>query len=129
MKNFGSVGIFLQALFTNRSKDLFVARLGTTLLLANYGIVGFWADVIGSFIRAVIGVFIDEGIYQIDVTLDSIKAAMSIDEFKIRAKVEYDKAKRKDLTDAEKAQIRAEYLDTLDKFTRLRLQHDADPQQ
>lgn len=98
-----------------------MARLGTTLLLAKFGITGFFADVIGGAIRAVLGVLIDEGIYQIDVTLDSIKAAMSIDEFKTKAKIEYDKAHRKDLTDAEKAQIRKDYLDTLDKFTRLRM--------
>lgn len=118
-KNFNSLGAFLNALFTNRSQDLFVARLGTTLLLGRFGIVGFWADVLGGIIRAVIGVFIDEGIYLIDTTLDSIKAAMSIDEFKEKATIEYEKAKRKDLTDAEKEQIRQEYLDTLDKFTRL----------
>lgn len=116
---------FLGALFTNRSKDLFLARLGTSLLLSKFGIVGPWADFIGLPIRAVIGILIDEGIYVIDVTLDSIKAAMSIDEFKDRAKAEYDKAKRKDLTDAEKQKIRQEYLDTLDRFTRLRVQHDA----
>lgn len=118
---------FLGALFTNRSKDLFLARLGTSLLLSKFGIVGPWADFIGLPIRAVIGILIDEGIYVIDVTLDSIKAAMSIDEFKDRAKAEYDKAKRKDLTDAEKQKIRQEYLDTLDRFTRLRVQHDANP--
>jgi len=118
---------FLGALFTNRSKDLFLARLGTSLLLSKFGIAGPWADFIGLPIRAVIGILIDEGIYVIDVTLDSIKAAMSIDEFKDRAKAEYDKAKRKDLTDAEKQKIRQEYLDTLDRFTRLRVQHDANP--
>lgn len=118
----------LYAMFANRSKDLFVARLGTSLLLSKFGIVGPWADFLGYPVRAVIGVLIDEGIYVIDVTLDSIKAAMSIDEFKVRAKAEYDKAKRKDLTDAEKAQIRKEYLDTLDRFTRLRVRDDADTQ-
>lgn len=116
-----SIGNFIQALFTNRSKDLFVARLGTTLLLANFGIVGFWAEFLGFFVRAVVGVLIDEGIYGIDVTLDSIKAAVSIDEFKERASEEYAKARRKDLTDAEKEQIRQQYLDTLDRFTRLRV--------
>jgi len=128
VKNFGSIGKFFVALFTNRSKDLFVARLGSSLLLANFGIVGPWAEFLGFPIRAVIGVLLDEAIYTIDVTLDSIKAAMSIPEFKARAKLEYDKAKsRKGLTDAEKAKIRKEYLDTLDRFTELRMRHDANP--
>lgn len=110
---------FLSALFTNRSSDLFVARLGTKLLLAKFGITGFLADVLGWFVRKVIGILVDEGIYIIDLTLDSIKAAMSIEEFRKTAIKEYARARRKGLTDAEKAQIRREYLDTLDKFTRL----------
>lgn len=124
-----SLGKFIAAVLTNRSKDLFVARLGTKLLLARFGVIGPWADIIGWPIRAVIGVLIDQGIYLVDVTLDSIKAAMSIPEFKESALMEYNKARRKDLTDAEKAKIRQEYLDTLDRFTRLRMQHDADTQQ
>lgn len=115
----GSFFKFVGALFTNRSKDLFVARLGTSLLLGRFGIVGPWAEFLGWPIRAVLGVFIDEAIYTIDVTVDSIKAAMSIDEFRETAIKEYVKARRKGLTDAEKAQIRKEYLDTLDRFTRL----------
>ena len=111
----------LKALFTNRSKDLFVARLGAKLLLARFGIVGIWAEALSGPIRAFIGVFIDEGIYAVDLTLDSIKAALSIPEFKKMALSEYNKARRKDLTDAEKAQIRKEYLATLDRFTRLRM--------
>ena len=108
-------------MFANRSKDLFVARLGTTLLLNGFGISGAWAEFLGWPIRAVIGVLIDEGIYHIDVTLDSVKAAMSIEEFRPKALDQYKRAKRKALTDAEKAQIRKDYLDTLDKFTRLGL--------
>lgn len=114
-----SLAKFLAALITGRSADLFVARLGTKLLLAKFGIVGPLADFISFFLRRVIGVLIDEGIYLIDITLDSIKAGMAIDEFREMALKEYAKAKRKDLTDEEKAQIRREYLDTLDKFTRL----------
>lgn len=116
---------FLTALLTNRSSDLFVARLGSKLALAKYGITGFWADILGFFIRKVVGFLIDVGIYHIDVTLDSIKAAISIEEFRKTALNEYAKARKKGLTDAEKAQIRREYLDTLDKFTRL--QHSTNP--
>ncbi len=105
-----------------------MARLGTTLLLANFGIVGPWAEFLGYFIRMFIGVFIDEAIFDIDVTLDSIKAAMSIDEFKAQASEQYARAKRKDLTDAEKAKIRQDYLDALDKFTQLGVSLDAPPQ-
>lgn len=112
---------FIHAMLTNRSKDLFVARLGSKLLLANFGITGLLADVLSGPIRAVIGIFIDQGIYVIDVSLDSIKAAMSIKEFRKTALTEYAKARRKDLTDDEKAKIRKEYLDTLDRFTRLRM--------
>jgi hypothetical protein len=97
--------------------------------MSKFGLIGPWAEFLGYPIRAVIGVLIDEGIYVIDVTLDSIKAAMSIEEFKEHAKSQYEKAKRKDLTDAEKAKIRQEYLDTLDRFTELRMQHDANTQQ
>jgi hypothetical protein len=111
----------IAAMFKNRSKDLFIARLGAKLLLAKFGIVGLWADILAGPIRALIGVFIDEGLYAIDVTLDSIKSAMSIPEFKKAALTEYAKARRKDLTDEEKAQIRKEYLVTLDRFTRLRM--------
>lgn len=118
MKNFW---FFLGAMFANRSKDLFVARLGTKLLLSTFGVAGPWAEFLSWPIRAVIGIFIDQGIYRIDVTLDSVKAAMSIEEFRPTAIAEYKRAKRKALTDAEKAQIRKDYLDTLDKFTRLGL--------
>lgn len=96
-----------------------MARLGSKLLLAQFGIVGFWADILAGPVRAVIGVFIDQGIYVVDLTLDSIKSAMSIPEFKKAAIAEYAKARRKGLTDAEKKQIRKEYLATLDRFTRL----------
>jgi hypothetical protein len=112
---------FLTAILTNRSKDLFVARLGAKLFLARFGIVGVWADLLSWPIRSLLGALIDQGIYAIDLTLDSIKAAMSIPEFRKAALIEYKKAKRKDLTENEKAQIRKEYLDTLDRFTRLRM--------
>lgn len=128
MKNFGSLAKFLEAFITNRSKDLFVARLGTKLLLMKYGITGLAADLASWFIRSLLGVFMDEGIYQIDVTLDSIKAALSIDEFKKVASTEYVRAHRKGITDAEKVKLRQEYLDTLDRFTRLRVQHNANTQ-
>lgn len=125
---YNSLWDLLGALFTNRSKDLFVARLGTNLLLSQFGLSGPWADFLGFPIRAVIGLLIDLAIYNIDLTLDSIKAAMSIEEFKQRAKIEYEKAKRKDLTDAEKAKIRQQYLDTLDKFTDTGMQHVSNPE-
>lgn len=89
-------------------------------MLAKFGIVGPWADVLSFFVRKILGVLLDEGVYAIDLTIDSIKAALSIEEFRAIAIKEYAKARRKDLTDAEKKQIRKEYLDTLDRFTRLR---------
>jgi len=121
------VANFIIKLVSNRSKDLFVSRLGTTLLLSRLGITGFFADIIGYGIRAVIGLFIDEGIYFVDVTMDAIKAGLSIKEFRKMALTEYAKARRKGLTDAEKAQIRKEYRDTLERFTRLRVHDGSNP--
>lgn len=104
---------------SSRSSDLFVARLGTKLLLREFGIIGPWADIVGYLIRKGVGLLMDLGIYTIDITFDSWKAARQIEEFRKIAIVEYAKARRKGLTDAEKKQIRREYLDTLDRFTRL----------
>ena len=69
----------------------------------------------------------DEGIYAVDLTMDAIKSAIAIPEFRKAALTEYAKAKRKDLTENEKAKIRKQYLETLDRFTRLSVQHDANP--
>lgn len=96
-----------------------MVRLGVSLMLADFGLVGPLGDIVGWFLRSALGFFVMEGKFAIDLGLDSLKEAMSIPEFKEAATKEYEKATAKKYTEEEKNAIRQEYLDTLDKFTRL----------
>lgn len=107
---------FLVGFLSNKAGGLFTVRLGVKLLLANYGIVGFGADVISWFLRGVLGVFLDEGIFLLDLSLDSLREGAKLEEFQKQATAEYEKASKRVYTEAEKNAIRKEYLDIISKF-------------
>ena len=58
----------------------------------------------------------DEGIMVIDITLDSLKIGMQEKEFRDLAIKQYKLATSKIFSPEEKAAIRKQYLDALDKF-------------
>lgn len=109
----------LVILLRGTNADQFLVRLGVSILLSKYGIVGTAADFIGFFFRRVVGVFITEGIYQIDLTRDSWIEGTNRDEFKKLAVPAYRKAKAKLYSPEEKAKIRKEFLDISRKFIRV----------
>lgn len=104
---------FVARVFSNNQRDTFLVRLGTSLLLGRFGIVGPAADLIGFFVRGVIGVLVEEGIYEIDITLDSLREGKKQKEFEAAATAEYNKAMARRYTEAEKNAIRKEYLEII----------------
>lgn len=92
------------------------------------GIVGPLASIIEFFGAWFIGDLADRGILLVDLTLDSIKIAMSEKQWKDAAKKAYDKATAKVYTEDEKQKIREQYLDALRGFARVgRLRDNNNP--
>lgn len=108
--------LFLARLLSNTNKDLFMVRLGVTLLLNKFNIVGFIAGPVGYILRSVIGLLMEYGIFQIDLALDAYKEGQKLAEFKDAATQAYEKATKKLYTEAEKDAIRKEYLAIISKF-------------
>lgn len=102
--------LLLARLFTNDHKDGFLAHLGAALILSKFGIIGRFASTLDYFLRAGIGFLIETGIYNIDLTLDSIKEGLKREQFKKDAMTAYKKAMLKAYTEEEKDAIRKEYL-------------------
>lgn len=94
-----------------------MVRLGTTLLLAKYGVVGPWSRLVAPFIQGLIGLLIGSGVFIVDLTLDAYKEGTKLDEFKKLAKEAYDYAKKRVYTEEEKEQIRAQYASIISKFS------------
>lgn len=102
--------LFLARLFSTKHRDLFIVRLGTYLLLAKFGITGRLADFLGLFLRGAIGLLIESGIFQIDLTLDAYREGQKLKQFKKLASKAYKKATAKVYSEEEKIEIRKEYL-------------------
>lgn len=82
-----------------------------TLLLAKFGLVGRWADLLSAILRPVLGLLIESGIFQIDLTLDAYKEGKKLGEFKEKATELHNKLQgSKKLTEGEKNAYRKEYL-------------------
>jgi len=93
-----------------------VVQLGSSLLLANFGIVGIPATIIKYFLSGIVGIFIEEGVYLIDFTLDALKEGRNLKEFEVLAKAAYEKATAKLYDETEKQKIRQQYLEIISKI-------------
>lgn len=107
---------FFTRVVTNKNKDLFLVRLGVTLLLGKFGIVGGAASFVGFFLRGLLGVLIEDGTFLIDISLDAYREGQKLEEFKREAKAAYEKATAKIYDEAEKEKIRQQYLAIISKI-------------
>lgn len=107
---------FLARLFSNKYRESFLARLGTTLLLNKFKLVGPVNQLLSPLITGLIGVLIEEGIFIIDVSLDSYREGRKIKEFEKAADEAYKKATAKIYDEKKKDEIRQQYLDMLSKI-------------
>lgn len=104
------VSLFFTRLFTNKHKDLFITRLGVNLILAKFKINGPLAKILDLFLRYAVGFLIEEGVFIIDLAVDSYKEGMKLEEFEEEAKKAYEKATKRAYSEDEKNEIRKEYL-------------------
>lgn len=93
-----------------------MVRLGTTLILSKFGVVGPAADLIGYFLRGVIGFLAETGIFNLDLAINSLREGMKLKEFERDAAAAYKKATAKIYDEAAKDAIRKEYLEIISKF-------------
>lgn len=103
-------GIFITRLFTNEHKELFMTRLGVTLLLGKFNLTGPLANFLGFFLRSVVGFLMEVGIFQIDLTIDAYREGRKLKEFESAAKEAFIKATEKIYDEETKNEIRMEYL-------------------
>ncbi|KHD88840.1 MAG: hypothetical protein OM95_06910 [Bdellovibrio sp. ArHS] len=107
---------FLGKILDNKGKDLFSVRLGSSLILMKLGIVGVGATALMPFVAGFLGLVYELGVFQIDLSLDSLKEGLKLDEFKSEAKKAYDHATKKVYTEDEKEKIRQDYLAIISRF-------------
>lgn len=93
-----------------------MVRLGSQLILAKFGLVGFLGGVVGYFLRGFLGLLIEDGTFLIDLGLDAYREGQKLTEFKREAKIAYDRAMAKRYTEEQKNEIRAQYLKIISKF-------------
>lgn len=114
MNSSRGLALFLARLYSNSHKDSFAVRLGASLMLAKFGIIGKWADLLaGLIIRPVMGLLIESGIWTIDLTWDAIREGRKLAEFEKLASEAYAKATAKIYTEREKDEIRKQYLEII----------------
>lgn len=107
---------FLARVMGNEYRETFIVRLGTSLLLGKFGIVGPVADFLGVFLRGVIGLMVETGIFQVDLLLDSYREGKKLKEFEVEATKAYAKATAKIYDEEKKNEIRKEYLKIIGKM-------------
>lgn len=90
-----------------------MVRLGTSLFLAKFGIVGIAAEAAGLVVRGFVGVLIEDGTFTIDVAIDAYREGKKIPEFEKLATEAWTKATAKVHTEKEKDAIRKQYLDII----------------
>lgn len=106
----------LVAILENKSKDLFLIRLGTALLINKWG-VGVFGKILTPIIAGILGLIYESGVYVIDLSIDSYKEGISLREFRVEARKAYEHAKSKVYTEEEKQQIRDQYVSIIGKFS------------
>ncbi len=107
---------FLIKFFSTKSKNLFSVQLGSALLLAQFGIVGVGAGILGFFLVRGLGLLVDTGIYNMDLMLDSIREGTKLADFEKVAVPLYAKTMAGKKSDAEKEKIRKEWADAIGKI-------------
>ena len=107
---------FLARVMGNEYRDSFMVRLGSSLILGKFGIVGPLADLIGLFLRGVLGLLIEDGTFLIDISLDAYREGKKIPEFEKAATEAYQKATAKIYDEEKKNEIRKQYLAILAKI-------------
>lgn len=110
---------FLAKLLANKYADGLLARLGATLFLAKFGVVGVLAKTMLPFVSGFIGLMIESGVFKLDLTIDALQEGAKLREFQKAAKEAYAHAKSKVHTPEEKERIRQQYLDIIRKFAPL----------
>lgn len=107
---------FLGRILGSKGKDLFIVRLGTSLILTKLGIVGVGAKALAPFVAGFIGLIYELGVFQIDLSLDSLKEGRKLEEFKDQAEKAYQHAVERVYAEDEKQKIREQYLAIVSKF-------------
>ncbi len=107
---------FLARFFGNDDRDLFIVRLGTSLILARFGLVGFLGQFVGFFVRSLLGLLIEDGTFLIDVGLDAYREGQKLKEFETAAREAYAKATAKIYDEATKNEIRKQYQDIISRI-------------
>lgn len=107
---------FLSQVTGNAYRDTFIVRLGVGLLLSQFGITGFLGNVLGFFLRGVLGLFMQRGIFTIDVLLDAYREGQKLKEFEAEARAAYDKAIAKVYTEEQKNEIRLQYINIIKRI-------------
>lgn len=111
----GALTLIEQVLW-NKNRDMFTVRLGTALLLAKYGIVGFAAKALGRIMRGFLGFLIEDGTYLIDLALDSYREGKKLKEFEAIATKIYNETTARVYDEAKKQAIRKQYLEIISKL-------------
>lgn len=101
-----SLLILIIKIFTTKNRDLFIIRLGSALMLKQWGIAG---SIPSYVLRSIMGAALEAGVFYIDIGLDAYKEGQKLEEFKIEAKKAHDLAIAKVYSEAEKEAIREKY--------------------
>jgi len=107
---------FIARVLSNENRNLFTVRLGVTLLLAKYGIVGVPGRAVSFFLRSLIGVLIEDATFIIDIGLDAYREGKKLKEFELAAAEAYEKATAKIYDEVKKHEIRNQYLEIISRF-------------
>lgn len=107
---------FIEKILFSKNRDMFTVRLGSALLLAKLGIVGFPATILSRLLRGVLGLFIEFAIFKIDLLLDAIKEGRKLKEFEEIAERVYRETTAKVFDEAKKNEIRKQYLEIISKI-------------
>lgn len=107
---------FLARLLASDKRNLFTVRLGVALFLGKIGLVGFVGRVVGFFLRSVLGVLIEDGIFLIDIGIDAYREGKKLKEFEREAALAYEKATAKIYDEEKKNEIRQQYLEIISRF-------------
>lgn len=97
-------------------RNSFIIKYGVGLWLASIGLTGPLGAFVAFIAAWILGDIADRGIIVLDLSIDSIRQALSESQWRDEAKKAYDHAVARVYTEAEKNAIRQEYLDALSKF-------------
>lgn len=107
------VALLAARFISNPYRDSYVVRLGAKAILLKFGIVGKWAQVLEYPLRLITGFLMETGVYQIDMTLDSIKLYLTKEEARKLLAKTYVQAKKPNMSPEEKEKIRNDYRKAL----------------